>query len=132
MTQKAKDDAKERQELAVSRVAERYRQLEEEKASKRIVVVDRIVPTSQKRKTGWGRGSASSAGSASSESEELGQSLNRSRQSQLGFHGHSQGESGLSTRKSGSDPCFWQVHPSASAQAAIRSRRSLQESLPRT
>lgn len=116
----------------MSRVAERYRQLEEEKASKRIVVVDRIVPTSQKRKTGWGRGSASSAGSASSESKELGQSLNRSRQSQLGFHSHSQGEGGLSTRKSGSNSCFWQVHPSAGAQEAIRSRRPLQESLPRT
>ena len=61
--QKAKEDAEDRQTHAADRVAERYRQLDEEKAAKRIVFVDKVATSGKKR--GWG---ASRGGTTSSES----------------------------------------------------------------
>jgi len=54
MEQKAEEDAKQRQSHAADRVAERYRQLDEEKASKRIVFVDKVVGVKGKRRGGGG------------------------------------------------------------------------------
>ncbi|WRT65788.1 uncharacterized protein IL334_002737 [Kwoniella shivajii] len=61
MYKKAKEDFLVRKSHAADRVAARYKQLEEEKASKRIVVMDRIMPD-QKPKSGWGRSKVSSSG----------------------------------------------------------------------
>ncbi|WWC60410.1 uncharacterized protein I303_102982 [Kwoniella dejecticola CBS 10117] len=57
MYKKAKEDFAVRQTQAADRVAARYKQLEEEKASKRIVVMDKIMPDkkSPARGSGWGR-----------------------------------------------------------------------------
>ncbi|OXM75733.1 elongin-A [Cryptococcus neoformans Bt63] len=66
MYKKAKEDAAERQVQAADRVAARYKQLEEEKKSKSIVVLDRVVPD-KRRSKGRGRGrGGSSIGSSSS------------------------------------------------------------------
>lgn len=54
MEQKAEEDAKQRQSHAADRLAERYRQLDEEKASKRIVFVDKVVGVKGKRRGGGG------------------------------------------------------------------------------
>ena len=46
----------------MNRVAERYRQLEEEKASKRIVIMDKLVPDRKAKRGGYsnrGRGGSS-------------------------------------------------------------------------
>ncbi|ADV25171.1 elongin-A [Cryptococcus gattii E566] len=64
MYKKAKEDAAERQLQAADRVAARYKQLEEEKKSKSIIVLDRVIPD-KKRTRGRGR-SGSSIGSSSS------------------------------------------------------------------
>ncbi|KAK8861664.1 hypothetical protein IAR55_002487 [Kwoniella newhampshirensis] len=69
MYRKAKEDAVERQLHAADRVAARYKQLEEEKAAKRIVYMDKIMPDKKPAKggSGWGR-SRSGAGSSSASS----------------------------------------------------------------
>ncbi|WWC96874.1 hypothetical protein V866_003749 [Kwoniella sp. B9012] len=63
MYKKAKEDFHVRQTQAADRVAARYKQLEEEKASKRIVVMDRIIPDKKPTKSGWGRGTGGSSSS---------------------------------------------------------------------
>lgn len=50
--QKAAADAAERRQMAMERVAERYRKLEEERASKKIVVMDMLVAPKQPRSRG--------------------------------------------------------------------------------
>ncbi|EAL17845.1 hypothetical protein CNBL1070 [Cryptococcus deneoformans B-3501A] len=65
MYKKAKEDAAERQLQAADRVAARYKQLEEEKKSKSIVVLDRVVPD-KRRSRGRGRGGSSIGSSSSS------------------------------------------------------------------
>ncbi|WWC68559.1 uncharacterized protein I206_102488 [Kwoniella pini CBS 10737] len=64
MYKKAKEDFAVRQIQAADRVAARYKQLEEEKASKRIVVMDRIIPDKKPsaRGSGWGRGKFGGSG----------------------------------------------------------------------
>ncbi|KIR31990.1 elongin-A [Cryptococcus deuterogattii 2001/935-1] len=65
MYKKAKEDAAERQLQAADRVAARYKQLEEEKKSKSIIVLDRVMPD-KKRTRGRGRGGSSIGSSSSS------------------------------------------------------------------
>ncbi|WVW80255.1 hypothetical protein I302_102233 [Kwoniella bestiolae CBS 10118] len=65
MYKKAKEDFHLRQAQAADRVAARYKQLEEEKASKRIVVMDRIIPDKKPAKGGWGRGTGGLSSSVS-------------------------------------------------------------------
>ncbi|WWC88069.1 uncharacterized protein L201_002973 [Kwoniella dendrophila CBS 6074] len=65
MYKKAKEDFAVRQAQAADRVAARYKQLEEEKASKRIVVMDKIIPekrSTSKSSTGWGKSRFGSSG----------------------------------------------------------------------
>lgn len=52
MIQKARDDALERQASAIERVTERYKKLEEERASKRIVMIDKPPPLKKARRAG--------------------------------------------------------------------------------
>ncbi|WVQ78858.1 hypothetical protein IAT38_000949 [Cryptococcus sp. DSM 104549] len=65
MYRKAKEDAAERQLQAADRVAARYKQLEDEKKSKRIVVMDKVMPDKKPRGGGGGWGRSSSVGSRS-------------------------------------------------------------------
>nr|XP_031858448.1 uncharacterized protein CI109_006093 [Kwoniella shandongensis]KAA5525520.1 hypothetical protein CI109_006093 [Kwoniella shandongensis] len=68
MYRKAKEDAIERQHHAADRVAARYKQLEEEKAAKRIVVMDKIMPDKKPTSrggSGWGRPKSGGSGSSS-------------------------------------------------------------------
>nr|XP_019001808.1 uncharacterized protein I203_05515 [Kwoniella mangroviensis CBS 8507]OCF65269.1 hypothetical protein I203_05515 [Kwoniella mangroviensis CBS 8507] len=66
MYKKAKEDFHVRQTQAADRVAARYKQLEAEKASKRIVVMDRIIPEKKSSKSGWGRGTGGLSSSGES------------------------------------------------------------------
>ncbi|WVR09753.1 hypothetical protein IAU60_006829 [Kwoniella sp. DSM 27419] len=63
MYRKAKEDQVHRQSQAVDRVAARYKQLEEEKAAKRIVLMDKIMPDKRPVKSGWGRSAGGGGGS---------------------------------------------------------------------
>ncbi|KAE8540659.1 hypothetical protein D1P53_003023 [Cryptococcus gattii VGV] len=65
MYKKAKEDAAERQLQAADRVAARYKQLEEEKKLKSIIVLDRVMPD-KKRTRGRGRGGSGIGSSSSS------------------------------------------------------------------
>ncbi|KAK4688386.1 elongin-A, partial [Tremellales sp. Uapishka_1] len=69
MYRKAKTDAEERQSNAVEKVAARYKQLDEEKASKRIVIIDKLLPGQTRKKAAshnWGKPTASSSAKPSS------------------------------------------------------------------
>ena len=65
MYRKAKQDAEERHTQAVSRMAERYKQLEDEKAAKRIVIMDKIMPDRKPRRGAQAAKSASAGSSGS-------------------------------------------------------------------
>ncbi|OCF31621.1 hypothetical protein I316_06626 [Kwoniella heveanensis BCC8398] len=58
MYKKAKEDLDERREQAVANMSARYREMEKIKASKSIVVMDKLMPDKKRAKSGWGSGAA--------------------------------------------------------------------------
>ncbi|ODN87135.1 elongin-A [Cryptococcus wingfieldii CBS 7118] len=77
MYKRAKEDALERQSQAADRVAARYKQLEQEKKSKSIVVLDKVMP-GKKPTRSRGRG-GSSVGSTSSRPSAAATSIAKAR-----------------------------------------------------